>query len=95
MSLSKQSIASRYRFISNYRFTGNRTLTSGRIRRCILAGIAAVAFGFIPCGRTGSGSLLSPVLAEAQNFSQRTIQGKVLDDTETPVASATVFLKKS
>ena len=31
--------------------------------------------------------------AFAQNFSQRTIQGKVVDDTGTLVGGATVFLK--
>jgi len=36
---------------------------------------------------------LGPQFAEAQNFGQRTIQGKVLDDRESPVAGATVFLK--
>ena len=32
-------------------------------------------------------------VAQAQNFGQRTISGKVVDDTETPVGGATVFLK--
>ena len=51
------------------------------------------AFGFIPTGPSGSQAGLGPQVAEAQNFGQRTIQGRVLDDTETPIATATVFLK--
>jgi hypothetical protein len=41
----------------------------------------------------GKGALLGAPLAQAQNFGQRTISGKVVDDTETPTGGATVFLK--
>jgi hypothetical protein len=59
--------------------------------------VALAALSFVPAstgGATKDGLLnwLSPA-AEAQNFSQRTIQGKVVDDTGTPVQAATVFLK--
>ena len=37
--------------------------------------------------------MLGPAAAEAQNFGQRTIQGKVLDDRDEAVAGATVFLE--
>ncbi len=54
-----------------------------------LAALAACAFGMAPAHN----GILAPYSALAQNFSQRVIQGKVLDDTETPVSGATVFLK--
>lgn len=41
----------------------------------------------------GGGSLLGAPVAQAQNFGQRTISGKVVDQTETPTGGATVFLK--
>jgi hypothetical protein len=41
----------------------------------------------------GKGALLGAPSAQAQNFGQRTIAGKVVDDTETPTGGATVFLK--
>ena len=41
----------------------------------------------------GKGALLGAPYAQAQNFGQRTIVGKVVDDTETPTGGATVFLK--
>ena len=51
---------------------------------------AAAAFGVLPIG-----TLSNPLLpaAQAQNFGQRTIQGKVVDDRGAEVGSATVFLK--
>jgi hypothetical protein len=50
---------------------------------------AAAAFGALPA------VVSNPALpaAEAQNFGQRTIQGKVVDDREALVGGATVFLK--
>ncbi len=54
--------------------------------------LAFVAISFLP-SRTPS-SWMAPV-AEAQTFSQRTIQGKVFDDTGTRVQGATVFLKNN
>ena|SRR5580698_8157683 len=41
----------------------------------------------------GKGALLGAPCVQAQNFGQRTIVGKVVDDTETPTGGATVFLK--
>jgi hypothetical protein len=64
----------------------SRRTTPRRIAVCLLA---VAVTGAAPLAVT----LLVPQIAEAQNFGQRSIQGKVLDDTETPVASATVFLK--
>ena len=51
---------------------------------------AAAAFGLLPTGPASN-----PIMpaAQAQNFGQRTIQGKVLDDREAQVSGATVFLK--
>jgi hypothetical protein len=59
--------------------------------------VALAALSSIPASTGGAmhdGLLnwFSPT-AEAQSFSQRTIQGKVVDDTGTPVQAATVFLK--
>ena len=67
-------------------------------RTIVIAGslFALVAAGLLPVGRSGTGnstSLLAPQTAEAQSFSQRTILGKVYDDTGTAVGGATVFLK--
>ena len=63
-----------------------RSNPSRRIAVCLLA---AAVIGAVPLATM----LLTPPIAEAQNFGQRSIQGKVLDDTDTPVAAATVFLK--
>ena len=56
---------------------------------------AALTFGAFPGTQAGSrgGLGVGPQFAEAQNFGQRTLQGKVLDDRDAPVAGATVFLK--
>ena len=53
--------------------------------------LAAAAFGLFPAAN--SGILLGPQTAQAQNFGQRTIHGKTVDDTETPAGGVTVFLK--
>lgn len=53
--------------------------------------LAAAAFGVFPAGNPGIS--LGPQTAQAQNFGQRTIHGKTVDDTETPVGGVTVFLK--
>jgi hypothetical protein len=63
-----------------------RSNPSRRIAVCLLA---AAVLGALPM----AAMLLAPPIAEAQNFGQRSIQGKVLDDTGTPTAAATVFLK--
>jgi len=54
---------------------------------------AALAFGVFPGAEIGSHAVIGAPVAEAQNFGQRTLQGKVLDDRDAPVAGATVFLK--
>ena len=54
---------------------------------------AAVALGVFPGATAGSHAGLGATYAEAQNFGQRTLQGKVLDDREAEVGGATVFLK--
>jgi Carboxypeptidase regulatory-like domain len=60
----------------------------------IAAGLMAVAaLGLLPAGNLGSGGMLGLRIAQAQNFGQRTLQGKVLDDREAPVGGATIFLK--
>jgi hypothetical protein len=53
----------------------------------------AVMMGVLPTGGPGPGASLGPRIALAQNFGQRVIQGKVVDDTGTFVGGATVFLK--
>ena len=55
---------------------------------------AGVALGFAGAAFVWGALALAPV-AQAQNFGQRTILGKVVDDTETPVGGATVFLKNT
>lgn len=66
-----------------------------RNRTIVIASIlmAGIALGAVPARRMGCGSSIGVVTAEAQNFGQRTIQGKVVDDTESVVSGATVFLK--
>jgi len=68
---------------------------SKRTRRGLLFSglIAAVVLGVIPVGNPAHSGSLGPAIAEAQNFGQRTIQGKVVGDTDSPVGGATVFLK--
>jgi hypothetical protein len=58
--------------------------------------VASVAFAALTAGMVP----LAPHLgvagipaAQAQNMGQRNVMGSVVDDTSTPVASATVFLK--
>ena len=59
--------------------------------------IAASTLGLLPVGAShpghGLSAIFSPQFAEAQNFGQRTIQGKVVGDGDTGVGGATVFLK--
>jgi hypothetical protein len=54
--------------------------------------LAATVVGILPVGNSVKNSMIGPQTAEAQNFSQRTIQGKVYDG-DTSVGGATVFLK--
>ena len=55
--------------------------------------MAGVALGLFPAGNPASRGALGPQFAEAQNFGQRVIQGKVIGDGDSPVGGATVFLK--
>lgn len=55
--------------------------------------MAAAVLGLLPIGAPGPGGNLGPQIANAQNFGQRIIQGKVVDDAGTLVGGATVFLK--
>ena len=72
---------------------GNNRRTNSTVRITTVL-LAAAAFGLFPTFPTAnSGILLSPQTAQAQNFGQRTIHGKTVDDTETPAGGVTVFLK--
>jgi Carboxypeptidase regulatory-like domain len=55
--------------------------------------MTGVALGLFPAGNPASRDALGPQIAEAQNFGQRIIQGKVIGDGDSPVGGATVFLK--
>lgn len=55
--------------------------------------LAALALGVFPPANSGRQAELGLETAAAQNFGQRTIQGKVLDDRDAAVSGATVFLK--
>jgi len=70
------------------------TNQSGNIRNLvIILSLAAGALGVIPVGNPSDSGLLGPAVAEAQNFGQRIIQGKVIGEGDSPVGGATVFLK--
>ena len=62
-----------------------------RVRLAALAALVAFTAGFIP-SMQHSGLVGTPSAA-AQNMGQRNVTGSVLDDTSSPVAGATVFLK--
>jgi hypothetical protein len=53
---------------------------------------ATAALGLFPVGSPSRG-VFGPQLAEAQNFGQRTIQGKVVGEDDALTGGATVFLK--
>jgi Carboxypeptidase regulatory-like domain len=55
--------------------------------------MTAAALGLLPISNPASQDVFGPRLAEAQNFGQRTIQGKVVNDADNPTGGATVFLK--
>ncbi len=55
--------------------------------------MAASALGLIPMGNPTTRSIWAPQIAEAQNFGQRIIQGKVIGEGDAPAGGATVFLK--
>jgi hypothetical protein len=60
----------------------------GRMVPILAIVMAAATAGILPFGVAGMG----PQTADAQNFSQRTIQGKVYEG-DAAIAGATVFLK--
>jgi hypothetical protein len=55
--------------------------------------IAVAVLGLIPVGNSARSGSLGPGVAEAQNFGQRILQGKVIGEGDSPVGGATVFLK--
>jgi len=54
--------------------------------------LSATCVGMLPIGSARHNSMLAPPVAEAQNFSQRTILGRVYNG-DAPASGATVFLK--
>jgi hypothetical protein len=84
------------RMVESSIVTSSRCSHQPRLRRrASLAAallLAAASFGLLPLGSPGP-SAFGPQIAVAQNFGQRNIQGKVLDDREATVPGATVFLK--
>jgi len=69
--------------------TGLKSLSQHTKIVLIASSIMAVtALGMIP-----TAGLPGAQIAQAQNFGQRSIQGKIIGDGDTPVAGATVFLK--
>jgi hypothetical protein len=62
-------------------------------RFAAMAAIATGLLGIASMRQSSEAGGLSPQTVFAQNFGQRSIQGKVLDDREATVAEATVFLK--
>jgi hypothetical protein len=73
----------------------NKTASKNVSRTILIVSglMAATSLGLFPAGKATSTNLLGPGLAEAQNFGQRTIQGKVIGDNDAPTSGATVFLK--
>ena len=69
--------------------TGLKSLSQHTKIVLIASSIMAVtALGMIP-----TAGLPGAQIAQAQNFGQRSIQGKVISDSDAPVGGATVFLK--
>jgi hypothetical protein len=62
-----------------------------RARLAAIAAFVAITTGFIPSAQHPG--LLGTPAAVAQNLGQRNVTGSVVDDTSTPVAGATVFLR--
>ncbi len=63
--------------------------TTARPAFHLAAALATFALFAIPI----SALLLAPTVSLGQNFGQRSIAGKVVDDREAPVSDATVFLE--
>jgi Carboxypeptidase regulatory-like domain len=74
--------------------TGSKNV-SKPIRTILIASslMTAAALGLFPIGNPASQGVFGARFAEAQNFGQRTIQGKVIGDDDAPTGGATVFLK--
>jgi hypothetical protein len=68
-------------------------MTHGKTRWIAACLMAVAALGLLPVGSLSTGGILGAQIAQAQNFGQRTLQGKVIDDREAPVGGATIFLK--
>jgi hypothetical protein len=59
----------------------------------LFSALTAAVLGVIPTGDPMLSGGIGPAAAEAQNFGQRIIQGKVVSDSDSAVGGATVFLK--
>jgi hypothetical protein len=68
--------------------TARHTAKHGKTVFVFAVLLAATVVGVLP----SSNSMLAPQIAEAQNFSQRTILGKVYEN-DAPTGGVTVFLK--
>jgi hypothetical protein len=55
--------------------------------------IAVAVLGLIPAGDPARSGSFGLAVAEAQNFGQRILQGKVIGEGDSPVGGVTVFLK--
>ena len=66
-------------------------MKSNRARLAAWAVFLALTAG--PISLTPHSNVFGVPRAEAQNMGQRNVTGSVVDDTSTPVAGATVFLK--
>ena len=54
---------------------------------------AAALLGVLPAGHSGVSGSFGLQIADAQNFGSRNILGKVVDDRDSGVPEATVFIK--
>jgi len=79
--------------LSSSRTEANHYLGRGKTRLIFPTLMAAAILGLFSIAGPQIGANLGPQIAEAQNFGQRIVQGKVVDDTGTVIGGATVFLK--
>jgi hypothetical protein len=74
--------------------TGSKNVSGSRRTILIVSSLmTAAALGMFSIGNPASRGVFGPQFAEAQNFGQRTIQGKVVGEDDAPTGGATVFLK--
>jgi hypothetical protein len=74
--------------------TGSKNVSGSRRTILIVSSLmTAAALGLFSIGNPASRGVFGPQFAEAQNFGQRTIQGKVVGEDDAPTGGATVFLK--